>query len=66
MPFTPELTSLKELKTGKRYWSRTKNKNFTFIKDDAGTLHLGVNGKVEKVTYAVFNKTWMRDGIIED
>lgn len=61
-----KITNIRQLLQGRKYFSRAKNVNFTFLKYDGTILSLGVSGKVEKVTTLSFNKLWMKDGIIED
>jgi hypothetical protein len=67
-----EITQITSLVIRTKYFSRSANKNFTFISLDTEEklIKIGIteNGKgtLKTLSFLDFNKKYMRDGVVED
>lgn len=65
---TKEIKSMSDLTKGSKYFSRSMGESFTVIEKDEvkREIKVGINGKAKNYTYALFNKQFFQQGIIEE
>ena len=65
---TVEIKTMSKLTKAGKYFSRSMNKSFTVIENDEvkREIRIGVDGKAITRTYALFNKQYFANGIIEE